>query len=86
MDGQSATLAKASFDDAQEWEICDIIGMEDVDGVLHYWVQGRATLEPKIWNGKVRALVAQLEHDSDHKVGKVVEKDEGGGINCGASR
>jgi hypothetical protein len=23
--------------DKQEYEICDIIGKEDVDGVLHYW-------------------------------------------------
>ena len=26
-------------DDKQEWEICDIVGKEDIDGVLHYWVQ-----------------------------------------------
>jgi hypothetical protein len=25
--------------DKQEWEICDIISKEDVDGVPHYWVQ-----------------------------------------------
>jgi hypothetical protein len=23
----------------QEWEICDIIGKEDIDGAPHYWVQ-----------------------------------------------
>jgi hypothetical protein len=31
----------------QEWEICDIIGKEDVDGVPHYWLQWSATLVPK---------------------------------------
>jgi hypothetical protein len=25
-------------DNKQEWEICDIVGNEDVDGVPHYWV------------------------------------------------
>jgi hypothetical protein len=25
--------------DKQEWEICGIIDKEDVDGVLHHWVQ-----------------------------------------------
>jgi hypothetical protein len=46
-DGQSATLARSlltipALDDPempnnkQEWEVCDIISKEDVDGVLHY--------------------------------------------------
>jgi hypothetical protein len=25
--------------DKQEWEICSIIDKEDIDSVLHYWVQ-----------------------------------------------
>jgi hypothetical protein len=44
--------------DKQEWEICDIIGKEDVDGVPHYWVQWNATLVSKYEMGKARALVA----------------------------
>jgi hypothetical protein len=47
--------------DKQEWEICDIIGKEDVDGVPHYWVQWSATLVPKYEMGKARALVARFE-------------------------
>jgi hypothetical protein len=45
----------------QEWEICDIIGKEDVDGVPHYWVQWSATLVPKCEMGKARALIARFE-------------------------
>ena len=48
-------------DDKQEWEICDIIGKEDVDGVPHYWVQWSVTLVPKSEMGKARALVARFE-------------------------
>jgi hypothetical protein len=29
----------AVADNKQEWEICDIVGKEDVDGVSHCWVQ-----------------------------------------------
>lgn len=47
--------------DKQEWEICDIIGKEDVDGEPHYWVQWSATLVPKCEIGKARALVARFE-------------------------
>ena len=45
----------------QEWEICDIIGKEDVDGVPHYWVQWSATLVPKCEMGKASALIARFE-------------------------
>jgi hypothetical protein len=45
----------------QEWEICDIIGKEDIDGVLHYWVQWSATLVPKCKMEKARALIARFE-------------------------
>ena len=47
--------------DKQEWEICDIVGKEDVDGVPHYWVQWCITLVPKSKMGKARALVARFE-------------------------
>jgi hypothetical protein len=47
--------------DNQEWEICDIIGKEDIDGVPHYWVQWSATLVSKYEMGKARALVARFE-------------------------
>jgi hypothetical protein len=71
-DGQSATLAGSPStipapddpempDDKQEWEVCDIIGKEDVDGVLHYWVQWSATLVPKCEMGKARALIARFK-------------------------
>ena len=54
IDSQSATLAPtlddpgqppqvAVADNKQEWEICDIVGKEDVDGVPHYWVQWSVT-------------------------------------------
>ena len=47
--------------DKQEWEICDIIGKEDVDGAPHYWVQWSAMLVPKCEMGKARALIARFE-------------------------
>jgi hypothetical protein len=47
--------------DNQEWEICDIIGKEDVDGEPHYWVQWSATLVPKCEMGKSTALIARFE-------------------------
>jgi len=51
----------AVANDKQEWEICDIVGKEDVDGVPHYWVQWSVTLVPKYEMGKARALVARFE-------------------------
>jgi hypothetical protein len=51
----------AVADNKQEWEICDIVGKEDVDGVPRYWVQWSATLVPKSEMGKARALVAGFE-------------------------
>jgi hypothetical protein len=47
--------------DNQEWEICDIVGKEDVDGVPHYWIQWSITLVPKSEMGKARALVARFK-------------------------
>jgi len=34
----------AEVDSKQEWEIGDIIGKEDVDGVVHYLVEQSAIL------------------------------------------
>src|ERR1700733_6287400 len=51
----------AVADNKQEWEIYDIVGKEDVDGVLHYWVQWSVTLVPKYEMGKARDLVARFE-------------------------
>jgi hypothetical protein len=51
----------AVADDKQEWEICDIVGKEDIDGVPHYWVQWSVTLVPKHEMGKARALVARFD-------------------------
>jgi hypothetical protein len=48
-------------DDKQEWEICDIVDKEDVDGVPHYWVQWSITLVLKSEMGEARALVARFE-------------------------
>ena len=48
-------------DNKQEWEICDIGGKEDVNGVPHYWVQWSVTLVPKSEIGKARALLARFE-------------------------
>jgi hypothetical protein len=47
--------------DKQEWKIFDILGKEDVDRVLHYWVQWSATLVPKCDMRKARALIARFE-------------------------
>jgi hypothetical protein len=59
-DGRPPQVAVA--DNKQEWEIYNIIGKEDVDGVPHYWVQRSVTsLVPKSEMGKARALVARFE-------------------------
>jgi hypothetical protein len=47
--------------DKQEWEIYSIINDEDIDGVLHYWVQWSPTLVSKSEIGKARALVARYK-------------------------
>lgn len=44
----------AKGDSKQEWEIRDIIGKEDVDGAVHFWVDWSATLVPKYELGKAR--------------------------------
>lgn len=51
----------AVVDDNREWEIRDIIGKEDVDGVPHDLVEWHATLVPKYELKKARALVDKFE-------------------------
>jgi hypothetical protein len=58
--GRTPQVAEVA-DNKQEWEICDIVGKEVVDGVPHYWVQWSVTLVPKSEMGKARALVARFE-------------------------
>jgi hypothetical protein len=57
MHGQAVEVAN----DKQEWEICDIVSKEEVNGVPHYWVQWSATLVPKCEMGKARAFIARFE-------------------------
>jgi hypothetical protein len=47
--------------DKQEWDICDILGKEDVDGEAHYWVEWCATLVPKCDMRGAEALIARFE-------------------------
>jgi hypothetical protein len=51
----------AEVDSKQEWEIRDIIGKEDIDGVVHYLVDWSATLVPKYELGKAKGLVEKFE-------------------------
>ena len=51
----------AEVDGNQEWEICDIISKEDVDGVVHYLVAWNATLVPKYALKKAKRLVDKFE-------------------------
>jgi hypothetical protein len=48
-------------DGKQEWEICDIIGKEVVDGEVHYLVEWSATLMPKCELEKAKGLVDKFE-------------------------
>jgi hypothetical protein len=41
-------------DSKQEWEICDILKEEYIDGVPHYWVQWTVTLVPESDMGKAK--------------------------------
>jgi hypothetical protein len=51
----------AEGESKQEWEIRDIIGKGDVDGVVHYLVEWSATLVPKYELGKAKGLVEKLD-------------------------
>jgi hypothetical protein len=45
----------------QEWEIRDIIGKEDVDGVVHYLVEWNPTLVPKYALKNAKKMVNKFE-------------------------
>jgi hypothetical protein len=51
-DLEIAEQAAEVANDKQEWEVCDIIGKEDIDREPHYWVQWSATLVSKCDIGK----------------------------------
>lgn len=54
-------LAAHVIDDNQNWEVRKISGKEDIDGVLHYWVEWASTLEPKHSLGHAKELVDGFE-------------------------
>jgi hypothetical protein len=62
----------AEVDSKQEWEIRDITGKEDVDGVVHYLVEWSATLVPKYELKKAKGLVEKVRGptSSTSKAGK----------------
>jgi hypothetical protein len=45
----------------QEWEIRDIIGKEDIDGVVHYLVEWNPTLVPKYALKNAKVMVNKFE-------------------------
>jgi hypothetical protein len=49
------------MDASQEWEMREIIGEEDIDGVPHYLVEWCPTLVPKDSMGNGQELVAEFE-------------------------
>ncbi|KAH6661857.1 hypothetical protein B0J14DRAFT_663139 [Halenospora varia] len=49
------------IDSDQQWDVSRIIGKEDVDGVLHYWVAWCETLEPEHSLGHAKELVDKFE-------------------------
>ena len=49
------------MDADQEWEIRDIIGKEDVDGVVHYLVEWNPTLVPKYALKNAKEMVNKFE-------------------------
>jgi hypothetical protein len=51
----------AEVDSKQEWEIRDIIGKEDVDGVVHYLVEWNHTLMPKYALKNAKEMVNKFE-------------------------
>jgi hypothetical protein len=61
------------IDADQDWEVCQIIGREYVDSVLHHLVDWHLTLEPKYLLGHAKELVdefeAQLEEERRAKDG-----------------
>lgn len=57
---QVAEVAEMA-DGKQEWEICDIISKEVVNGEVHYLVERTATLVPKYDLVKAKVLVDKFE-------------------------
>ena len=49
------------MDANQEWDMREITGKEDIDGVLHYLVEWCPTLVPKDSMGYGQELVAEFE-------------------------
>jgi hypothetical protein len=64
----------ARVNDKQEWEIRDITGKEDVDGVVDYLAERVATLVPEYELKNAKALVdkfeARLRAQGRQRVGK----------------
>ncbi|KAH6667669.1 hypothetical protein B0J14DRAFT_169312 [Halenospora varia] len=54
-------LVAQVIDADQQWDVRRIIGKEDVDGVLHYWVAWCETLEPEPSLGHAKELVDEFE-------------------------
>ena len=50
-----------AVDADKEWEIRDIIGKEDVDGVVHYLVEWNPTLVPKYALKNAKEMVNKFE-------------------------
>jgi len=50
-------------DSKQEWEICDILKEEYIDGVPHYWVQWTVTLVPESDMGKAKVSGLRKFHE-----------------------
>jgi hypothetical protein len=55
------SLCPQVIDASQNWEVRNIIGKEDVDGVLHYLVEWSPTLEPVHLLGHAKELVDEFE-------------------------
>ena len=49
------------MDASQEWEMREITGKEDIDGVPHYWVEWCPILVPKDSMGNRQGLVVEFE-------------------------
>jgi len=54
-------LAARAIDDNRHWEVHEIIGKEDIGGVLHYLVNWSPTLEPEHSLGHAKELVDKFE-------------------------
>ena len=50
----------AEVDGRQEWEVLNIIGKEDADGVVHYLVEWNPTLMPKYALKNAKEMVKKV--------------------------